>query len=439
LTARYRTVARRIIDAALADDDAWKKLAYLSDRIGARQSGSAGMALAITWAKGALEADRHQAARTEEVMVPVWVRGKEEATLLSPAQRPLAVLGLGGTVQTPRGGLEAEVVVAPTFEALEALGEKVKGKMVLYSHRLEPVAPPATPGYGTAVAFRGLGPSRAARLGAVAALVRSLATHSLRSPHTGALHYEPGVPQIPAAALATEDADLIVRLAAAGERVKVRLDLASSVLPEAKEANVVAELRGREHPEEIVLIGAHLDSWDVGQGAQDDGAGVATTMGALTLLRRLSLYPRRTIRLVLFTHEESGGRGAKAYAERHRDELPRHLAALEMDSGAGRPLGLGVQPNHPGLATLQEIVALLEPVGATRARADGHPGADVDGLAKAGVPLVAYDTDMSQYFDIHHSQADTLDKVDPALLRQNVAAMAVTAYVLADMPGQLAR
>jgi carboxypeptidase Q len=435
LVARYRPAAAKIVEAAQADDGAWKKLAHLCDRIGARPSGSAALKQAAAWAREALAADGHENVKTEEVKVPHWERGAEEATLLSPVSRRLDLIGLGGTVSTPRNGITAEVVVAPSFEALEAMGDKVKGKIVLFSYRLEPVETGKVPAYGTGVAFRGSGPSRAARQGAVAVLIRSLATRSLRTPHTGALKYEPKVPAIPAAALATEDADLLVRLAEAGDRVTVRLKLTSRTLPEATDANVLAELRGRERPEEIVLVGAHLDSWDVGQGAHDDGAGVAMAMQALTLLRKLGLVPRRTIRLVLFTNEESAGRGAQGYADRHREEIPRHVAALETDSGGGRPLGLALPAGKPGVEILKQIATLTAPVGATQAGENGHAGADLRPLE--GVPQVGYEVEASRYFDYHHSQADTLDKVDPTDLRKNVAALAVTAYVLADMPGRL--
>jgi hypothetical protein len=442
LTARYRATATRIIDAAMIDDGAWKKLAHLCDRIGARPSGSPAMARAVGWAKSALEADGHEAVRAEEVKVATWIRGAEEAMMIRPAAQPLWILGLGGTVSTPAKGLEADVVVVPSFEALDALGEKVKGKIVLFSHRMA-VVPDGQEGqlnaYGAAVVYRGLGPSRAARFGAAGVLIRSLATRSLRSPHTGALRYDPTLPKIPAAALSTEDADQIVRLAEAGERVTVRLKLSGRVGPEAPDANVVAELRGRERPEEVVLVGAHLDSWDVGQGAHDDGAGVVMAMHALTVLRRLGLTPRRTIRVVLFANEETGGRGAEGYAQRHRDELLNHVAAVETDTGGGRPLGLSLPAKAPGIEVLREIVGLLRAIGATRARADGAAGADLRPLSSAAVPAIGYDTDASRYFDYHHSQADTLDKVDPIDLKKNVAALAVTAYVLADMPGRLGR
>jgi carboxypeptidase Q len=449
LAAAYKGAAARIVEAALADEGAWKKLAHLCDRIGNRPSGSPAMARAISWARATLAADGHEGVRTEEVKVPVWERGEEEAVLVRPVERRLALLGLGGTVGTPPEGVEADVVVAPSFEALEALGDRARGKIVLYTHRLEPVGPGQTPSYRTAYPFRAEGATRAARRGAVASLVRSLATASLRSPHTGTMDYGAGVAKIPAAALATEDADLVERLAASGERVTVKLRLGARSRPDATEANVVGELRGRERPEEVVVIGAHLDSWDVGQGAHDDGAGVVSAMQALTVLRGLHLVPRRTIRVVLFANEEHGGRGGAGYAERHKSEIPQHVAALEADSGGGRPLGVGLAPHKAagagtkaegvGADVLRALATLLAPVGADRTQSGGSGGADVRLLGEAGVPIVVYESDQSRYFDYHHSQADTLDKVDRDDLRKNVAALAVTAYVLADMPGTIER
>jgi carboxypeptidase Q len=446
LASAYKNTATRITQAALADEGAWKKLAYLCDRIGNRPSGSPAMGRAIGWARATMAADGHEGVRTEEVKVPVWERGEEEAVLVRPVERRLALLGLGGTVGTPAAGIEADVVVAPTFEALDALGERARGKIVLYTHRLEPVATGQTPSYRTAYPFRAEGATRAARHGAVASLVRSLATSSLRSPHTGTMDYGPGVPKIPAAALSTEDADLLERLVASGERVTVRLRLGARTRPDATEANVVGELRGRERPDQVVVVGAHLDSWDVGQGAHDDGAGVAAAMQALTLLRGLHLVPRRTIRVVLFANEEHGGRGGAGYADRHKGELAQHVAALETDSGGGRPLGVGLAREkgkgavgRTGDEVLRALATLLAPIGADRTQSSGSGGADVRLLGEAGVPIVVYESDQSRYFDYHHSQADTLDKVDPDDLRKNVAALAVTAYLLADMPGQLER
>lgn len=433
---QYREVARSIIDASLSDRQAYEKLAYLTDRIGHRLSGSESLDRAIAWAKKTLEHEGHEDVRTEKVMVRHWVRGKESAEILAPVARELHILGLGGTVGTGPKGVTAEVVVINDFAELEAASDKIKGKIVLYNKPMPAYEPETGRGYGEVVEYRSDGPSRAAKLGARAVLLRSLTAHSLRSPHTGTLGYDPSAPRIPAAAVTTEDAALIARLVSAGETVRVRLVLGARTLPDAPSANVIAELKGREKPEEIVLIGAHIDSWDVGQGAQDDGVGCVTMVQALTVLRRLGLRPRRTIRVVLFTNEENGLGGAKAYLRDHAHEIDKHVMALESDQGAYTPLGFRVQASDAALARMQDIVSLLEPIGATRAEA-GFSGADIMGLAGAGVPSLGMLVDMATYFDIHHTHADTLDKVNPEELAQNVAAAAVIAYVIADMPGRL--
>jgi carboxypeptidase Q len=294
-------------------------------------------------------------------------------------------------------------------------------------------------GYGETVQYRGQGASRAARYGAVAVLVRSVTAHSLRTPHTGAMNYDEGVTRIPALAVTVEDSTLIARLAAEGPvTVHVRAD--DQTLPDAPSANVIGELRGREHPDEVIVIGGHLDSWDVGQGAHDDGAGAVTMMQALTTLRKLGLAPRRTIRVVLFTNEENGLRGGRAYATDHAAELPSTVLAIESDSGGFAPRGFSVQV-RPEIqdrvkARVADVAQLLRPISATRVIA-GHGGADIGPMAQAGVPLVGLDTDGRTYFDIHHTEADTLDKVDPAALADDVAAAAALAYVVADMPDRL--
>ncbi|WP_428262236.1 M20/M25/M40 family metallo-hydrolase [Haliangium sp.] len=429
----YREVAARIQAAALADRRAYDKLAYLTDRIGHRLSGSPALEQAVAWATAQMSAEGHDNVRTQKVMVPHWVRGKESAALLSPVARPLSILGLGNSVGTGPRGVRGEVMVVSSFEALEAEGAQVAGKIVLYDAPMEPYSSERGTGYGLVAPYRVTGPSRAAQLGAKAVLVRSLTAHSLSTPHTGTLSYQDGAPKIPAAALTVEDTELLVRLAAAGERVEVELKMGARMLPDAESANVIAELVGRERPEEIVLIGAHLDSWDVGQGAHDDGAGCVMMMHALAVLRELGLRPRRTIRVVLFTNEENGLRGALAYASEHGDQIPHHVMALEADSGGFRPTGYRVQGNEHALSQMLDIVTLLEPVGANRAVAS-FAGADVMPLANAGVPALGLDVDVSRYFDYHHTWADTLDKVDPVHLAQDVAAVATVAYVIADMP-----
>ncbi len=439
LADRYRAVSKKIIAAALADKAAYKRLQFLTDRIGHRLSGSASLDRAIAWAARTMKADGHENVHAEKVMVPHWVRGAESAELLVPTRRPLSILGLGGTIGTRRAGVTADVVVVSTFKELTALGrDRVKGKIVLFNAKMPPYDPEKGSGYGKTVKYRWAGAHTAARLGGVAALVRSVTAKSLRTPHTGSMGYRDKVHKIPTAAVSTEDADLIARLVASGQRVRVRLRLGARTLPDKPSANVIAELRGRDKPDEIVVIGAHIDSWDVGQGAHDDGTGCVTMMHALTVLRKLGLRPRRTIRVVLFTNEENGGRGSAAYATRHASEIPKHVLAVESDGGGFAPRGFRVQGAAGALATTKEIVGLLGSVGATRAR-QGYGGADIGPLARRGVPALGLWVDGSRYFDYHHTHADTFDKVDAGDLAKNVAAVAVLAYVVADMDGALPR
>jgi carboxypeptidase Q len=433
----YREVAAQILAAAEADQGAWTKLAYLSDRIGHRLSGSRALEQAVEWTTAAMKADGHEAVRAEKVMVTHWVRGPESAELVAPVERPLAIIGLGGSAATPRKGLVGEVVVARDFEELDKLGAQVKGKIVLFNRPMAPYSEEKGPGYGEAVEYRNRGPARAAAMGATAVLVRSVTAHSLRTPHTGSTRFADGQRPIPAAAVSIEDAELIARLAAAGETVRLRLVLSARTLPDAESANVVAELRGREKPDEVVVIAGHLDSWDVGQGAHDDGAGCVIVMQALTVLRKLGLKPRRTIRVVLFTNEENGLRGARQYAVDHAAELPSHVMAMEADTGAFAPRGFEVQGSEKALGQMVDIVSLLAPIDANRAQ-PGHGGADISVMGRAGVPLLGLWMDRSRYFDYHHSAADTLDKIDPRDLARDVAAVAVIAYVVADMPERLA-
>jgi len=434
-SAPYADAAARIIGAELLDGRAYEILAHLTDRIGPRLSGSAGAEAAVEWTAERLRSYGLE-AEEERVMVPRWVRGLEEAEILAPAPQRVPVTALGGSEPTPAAGVTAEVVEAVGIEGLQSLGaDAVRGRIVLFN---APMTVRGMEGYGPAVAQRTRGASEAARLGAVAALVRSVGTLRARLLHTGAVSYQDAAPRIPAAAVTAEDADLIHRLLASGETVRLRLRLGCRTLPDAPSANVVADLRGRESPEEIVLIAAHLDSWDLGTGAVDDGAGVAMVMEAMRLLGELGLRPRRTIRGVLYMNEENGLRGAKAYAEAHAAELPRHVAALETDSGAARPTGLSATVGPGGLERLGDIVRLLRPLGAESVAAGGG-GADIGPLQAGSVPLIGLRLDTTRYFDWHHSAADTLDKVDPRELALGAAAVAVVAYTLAEMPETLPR
>jgi Zn-dependent M28 family amino/carboxypeptidase len=434
----YREPVDKIVTVAHADRDAYRKLSQLTDRIGHRLSGSPELERAIAWAVQTMKDDGHD-VHTEKVMVPHWVRGLEAAELTAPIARPLQVLGLGGTVGTPKGGITAPIVVVHDWAELEAKHETVKGAIVLYDVAMPAWTEDKGSGYGETVEYRGKGASRAAKHGAVAVLMRSVTAHSLRTPHTGAMNYEEGVAKIPALAVTVEDSTLIARLAAQGP-VTVHLRADDQMLPDAPSANVIGELRGREHPEQIVVIGGHIDSWDVGQGAHDDGAGAVTMMQALTTLRKLGLVPRRTIRVVLFTNEENGLRGGRAYAKDHAAELPSTVLAIESDSGGFAPRGFSVQ-TKPDVqdrvkARITEIASLLAPIKATRVTV-GHGGADIGPMVPSGVPTLGLDTDGRTYFDIHHTDADTLDKVDPAALADDVAAVAALAYVIADMPDRV--
>jgi len=422
-------IAARIIGRALTDSRAYDKLAYLGDRIGHRLSGSAGLDRAVAWTAGQFERDGVERVWTEPVMVPRWVRGHERAAIVDPTEWEMAMLGLGGSVGTVEGGIVAEVVEFSGFEELEAAGAAVEGKIVLFNRAIGRGFL-AEDGYGSTVELRAHGPSRAAGQGAVGMLLRSLGTADYRLPHTGGLVYAEGVARIPAAAIAAEDAEMIHRLLASGQTVRVQLELGARTLPDVESANGLAEIRGREVPDEIVLIGAHLDSWDVGHGAHDDGAGCAVVMETLRLLRGLELRPRRTLRAVLFTNEENGLRGGKDYASRHGEE--RHVAAIEMDGGAMAPLGFGVTAGEGGVALLERLAAPLAAIGASRIFPRGG-GADIGPLRKRyGVPLLSLVVESDRYFDYHHTVADTVDKVDRAELDRNVAAMAWMAWALAE-------
>jgi len=432
LADQYREKASRLIDAALIDHDGIDKLSYLCDRIGNRLSGSQGLEKAIAWAAAQMKADGLVNVATPLVKVPHWVRGNESASILEPVAHPLTMLGLGGSIATPKKGITAQVLPVSSFEDLDKKGrENVEGKIVLFNVPYE--------GYGRTVAYRTSGASHAARLGAVAVLVRSVTPISLQSPHTGAMEYNPGSPRIPAAAVTIEDATLMQRLVDAGNTVKVHLEMEAHMLPDADSANVIGEIPGSEKPEEIVVIGGHIDSWDVGAGAQDDGSGIITALEAAHLIVKLGLHPRRTLRVVFWTNEENGGAGGLSYREWVGDQVTNHVAAIEMDGGAEKPTGFGIS----GRGDTQALVDRLRDVGKLLERIDaggilaGGGGADIAPLMKDGVPGLAVRTVGTHYFDWHHSPADTADKVKPEDLRANIAAMAVMAFVLADMPDSL--
>lgn len=438
---KYQATAQRIIDATMAGNDSWSKMRVLCLEIGHRLSGSAHLKRAIDWAESEFFVDQQERVRQDAVRVPYWVRGRESASLTKPRAKQLSMLGLGGSIASDRGGTFGDVVVVANEAELAALGSKVDRKIVLFNNPMPEYDPIKGAGYGETVRFRSNGAVLAADLGAVAVFVRSVTANSLRSPHTGSLHYDPLVKQIPAAAISTEDADLIVGLLDMGLPVSAVLRMSAKTYDPRKSANVIAEFRGSTNPEEIVVIGGHIDSWDVGQGAHDDATGCVMAMEALNVLRKLNLRPRRTIRVVLFTNEENGLEGAKDYARRYASELKNHVAAIESDSGGFAPTGYTIECKDEdrqaiAIKQMQEIMGLMGSLGSLEAKA-GHGGADISPMKESGVILMGHRVDGRKYFDYHHSEADTLDKVDPTELSQNVAAMAVAAYVLADMPTKL--
>jgi len=441
LADRYREPAQRIITAALADNDAYRKLEELCIRIGHRLSGSPQLEKAIDWAVDTMKKDGQENVRREKVMVPHWVRGKESVTLIEPRNEPLVMLGLGGSIGTPSEGITAQVVVVSGKDELEKIGDQAKGKIVLFNNIMPPYDPEKGSGYGAAVQYRGKGASLASKQGAVACLIRSVTAKSLRSPHTGAMRYGENDTKIPAAALSTEDADTIARLQAHGIPVVVNIKMEAQTLPDVSSANVVGELRGSTNPDEVVVIGGHIDSWDVGHGAHDDGGGCVMAIEAINVLRKLKMIPRRTIRVVLFTNEENGLAGGKAYAADHTAELAKHVAAIETDSGVFRPTGYSAECENKERETLaaeqlRDLVTLLSSIGPMKTNV-GHSGADISAMKPAGVLLMGHNVEGSTYFDYHHTHADTIDKIDPEALSQNVAALATMAYIIADMPTRL--
>jgi carboxypeptidase Q len=427
--APYADVSGKLIAAAQANDFAWRRLAELTDTYGNRLSGSENLKRAVQWAVTTLNTDGLANVRTERVLVPRWVRGQESAVIIDPPEHPMAMLGLGGSVATPPGGLEADVLVVKSFQDLDARGAEAKGRIVLFNV-------PYT-NYGETVQYRSGGAVAAARHGAGAALVRAVGPMGLRTPHTGNMSYGDAASKIPTAAIAAEDGNRIQRLADRGMRVRVRLRMEAHVESEVESANVFAEIVGRELPNEIVLVGCHFDSWDIGTGASDDGVGCIVTWEALRLMKALNLQPRRTVRLGLFTNEENGLRGGTAYRDAHQASAASHVFALESDSGVFAPSRLGFSGSPGARAIIDDIGALLRPLGMADIGTGGG-GADIGPIAQAGnVPMMAYQGDANRYFTIHHTAADTVDRIAPEEVSSAAAAIAVVTYMVAELPERL--
>jgi carboxypeptidase Q len=426
----YRGVADSLIRAATGDSAAYMRLGKLVDGFGHRLSGSASLEAAIDWILAEMKGDGLENVRGERVMVPHWVRGQESAELVRPRRARLQMLGLGGSIATPRRGITAPVLVVTSFDELRDRAAEARGKIVLFD------VPFTT--YRETVKYRVDGAAAAAKAGAVACLIRSVAAFSIRSPHTGVMHYDSTGTRIPAAALSVEDAMMLRRFQERGQPVVVTLRMDARTLPDAPSRNAVAEIVGRERPDEVVVLGGHIDSWDVGQGAMDDGGGSVAAWEAVRLMKRLGLRPRRTVRVVLWTNEENGGKGALAYRDTHADQLSKHVLALESDNGVFAPHGFRFSGSDAAFAQAREIAGLLQPIGAGQvSREEDSPEADIAPLVERGVPGMGLDVDRTRYFWFHHSEGDMLDKLDPAEMARCVAALAVMAYVAADEAGGL--
>lgn len=426
----YHETADRIIEAALGDSAAYDRLAELTDLFGHRLSGSQGLEDAIDWIVGEMEADGLENVGTQDVLVNHWVRGEESLEIVSPRPRSIPMLGLGGSIGTPEGGIEAEVLVVSGFDDLLDRASEAEGKIVLFNV-------PFT-SYGETVAYRVNGAPAAAKAGGVASLIRSVGPYSMQTPHTGTMRYEEDVPRIPHAAITLEDAGYIQRMSDRGIPISVRLRMNAETLPDAMSRNVLGEIVGSEFPDEVIVMGGHIDSWDVGTGAMDDAGGCVATWEALRIIKDLGLRPRRTIRVVMWTNEENGLAGGQVYRDSVAAEVDNHVLAIESDAGVFKPSGFGFSGSDEALEIMRNVGSLLADIDADSV-ASGGGGADIGPIMREGVPGMGLRVDGSKYFWYHHSSADTIDKLDPHEVGLSVATLAVAAFVVADLPERLPR
>jgi hypothetical protein len=430
----------RLRDAAIKSDYAYDELRHLTENIGPRLSGSPQAQKAVEWVADQMRMLGAE-VRLEKTSVPRWVRGAETGELTAwPGQaagttQKIVLTALGGSVSTPPEGLTAEVVVVDNWDQLHALlAGVVKGKILLFNHPFDKELAATGHGieaYAGSVVYRGAGPIAGAALGAIAVLVRSVGGADFRLPHTGLTEYAPGVEKIPAAAVTAEDAELLESLTKEGP-VTMHLTLTPKTLPNVDSYNVIADWKGTEHPEQVVIVSGHLDSWDLGTGATDDGAGVVVSMQAIQLIKALGIHPRRTVRMIAWMSEEQGSEGAAAYMAEHAAEMGNHVGAIESDLGADHPSGI-YYAGKPELGRwLRPVAHVLDANGAGQLVAAPETGEDIAGLTEKGVPSFAPVQDSRSYFNYHHTAADTFDKVDEKHLNENAAIVVVLAYALAD-------
>ncbi len=429
-SARAADVPAQLLAEMTNSDFAYNRLAVLCDKFGPRFSGSTNLEAALDWIITQMKEDGLENVRGEQVMVPHWVRGAESAELLEPRARKLPMLGLGGSIATPPEGITAEVFVVKDFADLSNHVAEAKNRIVLFN------LPFTT--YGETVKIRSRGAVEAAKAGAVASLIRSVTPYSQQTPHTGMMSYKDGVPQIPHAAITVEDAEMMQRMQDRGEKIVVRLKMSAKQLPDSPSRNVVAEVRGSEKPEEIVVVSGHIDSWDVGQGAMDDGGGAMVAWEAARVMHKLGLRPRRTVRVVLWTNEENGVRGGIGYEEQHHDEMIKHVAAMESDIGTFKPTGFSFVGSDAAREMIRGLSKPLASIGAGEVFDKGGD-TDIGEMEKDNVPLLALLDDETKYFWYHHTEADTIDKLNPREVAACASAMAVMAWQVADSPIPLPR
>ena len=427
---KYQIIADQIINEIHKDSTAYNRLAYLCDTFGPRLSGSKNLEKSINWIIKEMKLDELDNVKGERVKVPRWVRGSESLKLIKPYEKKLTMLGLGGSIKTPKSGIMGDVIVVDNFDELESLSHKVKGKIVLYN------APFTT--YGETVKYRYSGANVAAKYGAIASLVRSIGSWSMDTPHTGVMAYDQNIKKIPHAALTIEDAMMLGRMYDRGNKITVNLKMEAKTLGDSWSRNVIAEIKGVKYPEEVIVVGGHIDSWDVGQGAHDDGGACIASWEVLRTIKKLNLKPKRTIRCVLWTNEENGGRGNKAYRDMHMTEMDNHVLAIESDGGVFAPVGFGFSGSAEAKNIISEIHKLLIPINANNL-SDGGRAADIAPLNDLGVPVMSLKVDNTKYFWYHHTAADTFDKVDFTEFNNCIAAMTIMAYVVAELPDPLPR
>ncbi|XP_050796975.1 carboxypeptidase Q isoform X1 [Gopherus flavomarginatus] len=429
--AGYSDIAKAIINLAVygnAQNRSYERLARFVDTIGPRLSGSKNLEMAIKYMFSVLQDDGLENVHLEPVKVPHWERGEESAMMLAPRNHSIVILGLGSSVATPPEGITAEVLVVTSFDELHRRAQDAKGKIVVYN---QPFI-----SYKETVKYRLLGAVEAGKVGAVASLIRSIASFSVNSPHTGWQQYQSDVPKIPTACISVEDAEMMARMSSRGTKIVVTLKMGAKTYPDTGSFNTVAEIVGSKYPEQVVLVSGHLDSWDVGQGAMDDGGGAFISWEALSLIKDLGLRPKRTLRLVLWTAEEPGGVGAEQYYQLHKGNISNFDIVMESDSGTFMPMGLAFTGSDKVRAILKEIMQLLQPINVTNIYENGSE-TDTEYWVRDGVPGASLRDDISKYFWFHHTQGDTMTVQDPSQMNLCAAVWTVVSYVIADMEEML--